>query len=42
MDINEINLNKVKNDEILNIYAKTKEFIGYLESELELNEVKKS
>lgn len=42
MDINEINLNKVKNDEILNIYAKTKEFIGYLEDELEANEVEKS
>lgn len=38
----EINLNKVDNDEIINLYLKTKEFIGYLESELELNEVKKS
>lgn len=42
MDIDEINLNKVKNNEILNIYVKTKEFIGYLKNELEANEVEKS
>lgn len=41
MNINEINLNKVKNDEIINMYIKTKEFIKYLENEIESNEVKK-
>ena len=42
MNINEINLNQVKNDELLDIYKKTKEFIEYLENEIEINEVKKS
>lgn len=40
MDMSEINLNKVSNDEILEIYSKTEEFIKYLDDEIKSNEVK--
>lgn len=41
MDISEINLNKIKNEEVLDIYNRTKEFIEYLENEIKSNEVDK-
>lgn len=31
--IEEINLNKIKNEEVINIYNKLEEFIKYLDSE---------
>ena len=39
MDISEINLNKVENEELLNIYNITKETIEFLENEINANEV---
>lgn len=41
MDMSEINLNKIKSEEVLDIYNRTKEFIEYLESEIKSNEVDK-
>ena len=39
MDISEINLNKVENEELLDIYSITKETIEFLENEITANEV---
>ena len=39
MDVNEINLNKVENEELLDIYNITKETIQFLENEINSNEV---
>lgn len=41
MNINEINLNKVTNEELLDIYNRTKEYIDFLENEVKSNEVEK-
>lgn len=41
MDMSEINLNKIKSEEVLDIYNRTKEFIEYLENEIKSNEVDK-
>ena len=34
MEENEINLNKIKSDELLEVYNNTKEFIEFLDNEL--------
>ena len=39
MEIKEIDLNKVKNDELLDIYNKVKETIDFFENEIKTNEV---
>ena len=39
MDMSEINLNKVENEELLDIYSITKETIEFLENEINANEV---
>ena len=40
MDL-EIKLNEIDYDELLNSYSKTKEFISYLDNEIETVEVEK-
>lgn len=39
MDMSEINLNKIENEEVLDIYNRTKEFIEFLANEIKSNEV---
>ena len=39
MNISEIDLNKIKNEELLEIYNATKETIQFLENEINANEV---
>lgn len=41
MEISEINLNKIENEELLNIYNRTREYIEFLENEIKSNEVEK-
>ena len=41
MEISEINLNKIENEELLNIYNRTREYIEFLENEIKTNEVEK-
>lgn len=41
MDMNEIDLNKIKNEEVLDLYTRTKEFIEFLDNEIKSNEVEK-
>ena len=41
MDMNEIDLNKIENEEVLDLYTRTKEFIEFLDSEIKSNEVEK-
>lgn len=41
MSIGEIDLNKIKSEEVLDIYNRTKEFVEYLENEIKSNEVEK-
>ena len=40
MDIG-INLDKVEHEDLLNLYNKTKDFVSYLENEIETVEVEK-
>jgi len=40
MDI-DISLNKVSHEDLLGLYTKVKEFISYLDSEIETSEVEK-
>lgn len=37
----DIQLSKISHDELLSIYAKTKDFISYLNNEIETSEVEK-
>ncbi len=37
----DIQLNKISHEELLSIYAKTKDFISYLNNEIETSEVEK-
>ena len=39
MGFDEISLNKVKNDELIEIYNSVKETIGFLENEINSNEM---
>ena len=41
MEISEINLSKITNEELLDIYNRTKEYIEFLENEIKTNEVEK-
>lgn len=41
MEISEINLNKIENEELLDIYNRTKEYIDFLDNEIKSNEVEK-
>ncbi len=41
MDISEINLNKIDNEDLLDIHTRTKEFIDFLDNEIKTNEVEK-
>ena len=41
MEISEINLNKIENEELLNIYNRTREYIEFLDNEIKSNEVEK-
>ena len=41
MEISEINLNKIENGELLDIYNRTKEYIEFLDNEIKSNEVEK-
>lgn len=41
MSISEIDLNKIKSEEVLDIYNRTKEFIEFLDNEIKSNEVEK-
>lgn len=41
MEISEINLNKIENEELLDIYNRTREYIEFLENEIKSNEVEK-
>ncbi len=37
----DINLSQVSHDDLLSLYAKTKDFISYLDNEIETSEVEK-
>lgn len=41
MEISEINLNKIENEELLDIYNRTREYIEFLDNEIKSNEVEK-
>ena len=41
MEISEINLSKITNEELLEIYNRTEEYIEFLENEIKTNEVEK-
>ena len=41
MEISEINLRKITNEELLEIYNRTEEYIEFLENEIKTNEVEK-
>lgn len=41
MDMSEINLNKIKSEEVIDIYNRTREFIDFLNDEIKSNEVEK-
>lgn len=41
MDMSEINLNKIKSEEVIDIYNRTREFIEFLDNEIKTNEVEK-
>lgn len=41
MEINEINLSTITNDELLDIYSRTKECVEFLDNEIKANEVEK-
>lgn len=41
MDMSEINLNKIKSEEVIDIYNRTREFIEFLDNEIKINEVEK-
>lgn len=41
MEISEIDLRKITNEELLDIYNRTKEYIEFLENEIKTNEVEK-
>ena len=41
MEINEIKLEEISNDDVIDIYNRTKEFIEFLEDEIKTNEVEK-
>ncbi len=41
MDMSEINLNKITNDELIDVYNRTKEYIDFLDNEIKSNEVEK-
>ena len=41
MEISEINLSKITNEEVLEIYNRTEEYIEFLENEIKTNEVEK-
>lgn len=41
MEISEINLNKIENEELLDIYNRTREYIDFLDNEIKSNEVEK-
>lgn len=41
MDMSEINLNKIKSEEVIDVYNRTKEFIEFLDNEIKTNEVEK-
>ena len=41
MDMSEINSNKITNDELIDVYNRTKEYIDFLDNEIKSNEVEK-
>ena len=41
MDMNELDLNKIENEEVLDLYTRTTEFIEFLDNEIKSNEVEK-
>lgn len=41
MEISEIDLRKITNEELLDIYNRTKEYIEFLDNEIKTNEVEK-
>lgn len=41
VEISEIDLNKIENDELIDIYNRTREYIEFLENEIKSNEVEK-